>query len=291
MSMSQWMTPDFGRIMMLLGIGMFSISMFIGLLASRIRRSFKPFSKRAIWYLLISMLVMCVIALLAAIKPFNTYSGNYITSQFLMMAAGALHLYCMEKKLSWGNDHAFWPDFLYTFLLMLAGGICYALVYRLVNKEGLEFYMMSSAIFFMVPLFVIYTFRRAMAIPPKIFKLWFYPVHEPVEDPDEGKLKNMLLISFEFQKNGTDRYYTNFRTKAPVDMELGDLFYYFINDYNERHANSHINYVNQLGQPNGWMFYKKPKWYTIFTKYMDADKTIFINAIRENDVVVCARIR
>ncbi len=45
-----------------------------------------------------------------------------------------------------------------------------------------------------------------------------------LEDPDENKLKNMLLISFEFQKGGTDHCFTNFRAKAPADMELRLLF-------------------------------------------------------------------
>jgi len=72
-------------------------------------------------------------------------------------------------------------------------------------------------------------------------------------------------------------------------MELGELFYYFINDYNERHPLEHIQYVNGPGDPHGWMFYKKPKWYNILTRYMDADRTIFLNGIRENDVIVCIR--
>ncbi len=73
-------------------------------------------------------------------------------------------------------------------------------------------------------------------------------------------------------------------------MELGELFYYFINDYNERHPQGQIMFSNGTGKPYGWMFYKKPKWYTILTTYMDSDKTIYLNRIRENDVIVCSRI-
>jgi hypothetical protein len=142
------------------------------------------------------------------------------------------------------------------------------LAYRWLNREGLEISMMFSTLFFIIPLFVWHTFLSALAIPPKVLNQWYYPVHEPMEDPEESKLKNMLLISFEFQKNGQDTYFTNFRAKAPVDMELGELFYYFINDYNERH----------------------PQWYTVLTTYMDSDKTIYLNRIRENDVIVCSRI-
>ena len=152
-------------------------------------------------------------------------------------------------------------------------------------------YMALAGLFFMVPLLVWQTYLKAIEIAPKIYKLWYYPVQHRAEFlPDDSKLKNFLIISFEFKKKEEDDYYTNFRAKAPVDMEAGELFYYFLNDYNIRHAKSKINYIdNKSGQPYGWIFYKKPKWYTIFTKYIDMDKTVFINNIRENDIIVCNR--
>ena len=149
--------------------------------------------------------------------------------------------------------------------------------------------MAGSILFFVIPLFINYTFTKAIAVPPKIFKEWYYPVDQEIEDPDDSKLKNLLVISFQFQKQNNDPHITNFRAKAPTDMEFGQLFYYFINDYNERHPNSKVQFVNGSGEPNGWIFYKKPKWYSIMTDYIDADKTIYNNRIRENDVIVCAR--
>jgi hypothetical protein len=193
--------------------------------------------------------------------------------------------------MDWGKDkQTFVPDLIFTFIILLAGAICFMLAYRWLNREGLEISMMFSTLFFIIPLFVWHTFLSALAIPPKVLNQWYYPVHEPMEDPEESKLKNMLLISFEFQKNGQESFFTNFRAKAPVDMELGELFYYFINDYNERHPQGQIHFSNGTGKPYGWMFYKKPKWYTVMTTYMDSDKTIYLNRIRENDVIVCSRI-
>jgi hypothetical protein len=287
--MERWMTPDLNKVLMLLGIGMLSFSVLIGVMAKRIRKSFKPFSKRALLFGLVSLIPFALAGLLVATGLFSNYTSWYIFFQALFLLTGSLHLYYMERKLPWGQDQAFWADLLFTLLIMLAGGICFFMLYRLVNREGLELIMSTSVFFFILPLFVLYTWRTAMVIPPKVYKQWYYPVHQPIEDPDENKLKNMLLISFEFQKGGTDHYFTNFRAKAPADMELRLLFYYFINDYNERHPQGTIHYLNDVGEPCGWMFYKKPKWYNVFTQYMDADKTIFTNRIRENDVIVCAR--
>jgi hypothetical protein len=276
---------------MYLGIGFLSFSVIIGLVAQKIRKTFKPFSKKAIWYMVGAAALFALTSLMIGIGMFASYSGYFIFFQVLFLLYGCLHIYLLKTKMDWSrDDKAFLPDLIFTILVMLLGTIVFMLVYRLVNREGLELTMMMSTLIFIIPLFVWHTFQKALEIPPKVLNQWYYPVHEPREDPDEGKLRNMLLISFEFQKNGNDPYFTNFRARAPVDMELGELFYYFINDYNERHPNGQIVFSNGTGKPYGWMFYKKPKWYTILTRYMEADRTIFLNRIRENDIIVCARI-
>jgi hypothetical protein len=285
------LSPELNKLLLYLGIGLISFSAIIGVFAKKIRSSFKPFSKRAIWYLLISVAVFAVTGLFIAASFFSSYNGYFIFFQVLFLLYGSLHIYLMHKKMDWGKEkQSFVPDLIFTFIILLAGSICFMLAYRWLNREGLEISMMFSTLFFIIPLFVWHTFLSALAIPPKVLNQWYYPVHEPMEDPEESKLKNMLLISFEFQKNGQDTYFTNFRAKAPVDMELGELFYYFINDYNERHPQGQIHFSNGTGKPYGWMFYKKPKWYTVLTTYMDSDKTIYLNRIRENDVIVCSRI-
>ena len=80
-----------------------------------------------------------------------------------------------------------------------------------------------------------------------------------------------------FQKKLNEPHFTNFRAKAPRDMEFGQLFYYFINDYNERHPNGKIEFADKNLSAYGWIFYQKPAWYTINTKYIDTDKTFYAN--------------
>lgn len=196
----------------------------------------------------------------------------------------------MHHFLQWsGDESAFWPEVLYTTILGLLGSICFMLVYRLVNAEGMFYLMAASSFFFIIPIFFYHTFRKAIAIPPKIVKQWQYPFNENIEEPDESKMKNLLVISFEFHKQTGDNHYTNFRAKAPTDMEFGKLFYYFINDYNERHPNAKIEFISDQGDVHGWIFYKKPRWYSFLTQYINTDKTIYTNSIRENDVIICSR--
>ncbi|MCC6287222.1 MAG: hypothetical protein IT249_05000 [Chitinophagaceae bacterium] len=288
--MEKFISPELKNVLLFLGIGFVGLSTLMGLAISRLRGAFKPYSKQTIVYLLLYCLGFVIAALLINL-PLGSYSSHYIVFQLLFTALGILHTYTCRYYLKWSRDDSFWADLLFTIVIMLAGAACFLLIYRVFNKEGMDWYMATAALFFAVPFLVNETFKRAMRIPPKVFKQWFYPVHLENElIPDETKLKNLLVISFEFRKKPNDIHYTNFRAKAPADMEMGELFYFFINDYNDRHPQERIVYADdKLGQPYGWIFYKKPKWYTIFTKYIDTDRTIFINNIRENDIIVCHR--
>jgi hypothetical protein len=206
----------------------------------------------------------------------------------------------MHRFLTWtGKEKSFWPEFLFTIILAMLVSICFIVVYRLFNTvttkvgifgiKGFELIMPISAGIFIIPVFFYHAFRKAVAVPPKIIRQWRYPVDKEIAEPDESKMKNLLVISFEFQKQQGDLHFTNFRAKAPTDMEFGQLFYYFLNDYNERNPNSRIDLINSAGLPYDWIFFKKARWYSFITQYIDTDKTIFINNVRENDVIICSR--
>ena len=279
-----------GRWMILLSIGTIGLSTLMGYLIRRVRGGFKAFSKRTIFYTLAYVAFFALTGFCVGLSLFPDYLSYFIFFQVLFMSAGILHLYTMRRWLKWTGPGAFWPEVLHLLVIMLLGAVVMIMTYRVVNREGAEIAMSTSALFFILPYFIYQTYQRAVSIPPKIFKEWRYPVHGKEPDLDERKLRNLLVISFEFQKQVSDRYFTNFRAKAPADMEFGQLFYYFINDYNDRHNDSTIRYSNQQGDLHGWIFYRKPKWYHLSTRYIDTEKTIFINNIRENDIIICNRV-
>ncbi|GGB00723.1 hypothetical protein GCM10011511_25000 [Puia dinghuensis] len=279
-----------GRWMMVLGVGTIGLSALMGILINRIRGGFKAFSKRTILYTLSFVLVFALSGFCIALPLWSQYLYAFIFFQAFYLGVGIVHVLVSRQWLKWMGPGAFWPELLHLLVIMLLGAVGMIMTYRIVNREGAEIAMSTAALFFMVPYFVYKTYQRSVAIPPKVYKQWYYPVHSREPDLDEAKMKNLLVISFEFQKQMTDRYFTNFRAKAPVDMEFGELFYYFINDYNDRHGGSSIRFADNQGDLHGWVFYRKPKWYHLSTKYIDSEKTVFINNIKENDVIICNRV-
>jgi hypothetical protein len=288
MKMERWFSPEMSPSFLLLGLGFLSLSAVFTLVIGKMRGAVKPYIKSSIVYLLVCCALFALTGLAIAI-PFTSYFKHFVFFQLLFIAMGIAHVFLQYRFLKWAGDGSFWAELIFAIVIMLTGAMCFVMTYRITNREGIELIMATSVTAFIIPFFVSYTYRAAVGIPAKVFRQWHYPVNAHIQDPDESKLKNLLVISFEFQKKESDKYFTNFRAKAPADMEFGQLFYYFINDYNDRHPGGAIYYTSE-GTPNGWIFFKKPKWYTIVTQYVDTDRTIFLNNIKENDVIICSRI-
>jgi len=288
--MEKLLANELLKYILILGAGAVAVTVVMTRLIARIKGSFKPYQKSTIIYLLVFVICFAAISLTAIPGLFDKVPTLFIFLQVYFLLLGGFHVFFLNKKLAWVDDKkSMIPELLFSMIICLFGCMLFLVIYHALNKNGFEYLLAWSILFFIIPFFFYHTFQHSVAIPPKIFKQWFYPVAEEIEEPEDSKMKNLVVISFEFQKQTGENRLTNFRAKAPRDMEFGMLFYYFINDYNLMNTNSKIHYANQAGEPDGWIFYKKPKWFSVITKYIDADKTILSNQIKENDVIICTR--
>lgn len=258
---------------------------------SKSKGGFKPYQKETIIYILLGALLFAVIGISSHPAFSISAAANLIILQIYFLLLGIVHLYFIRNTLKMTTpDHDFLNELIFSCIVGCLGAACFLIVYRKMNSRGFEFIMMGSILFFILPLLVFETFRKAINVPPKVLKKWYYPVQQDIEEPEDNKLKNLIVISFEFLKDPYDNTITNFRAKAPMEMEFGELFYYFINDYNERNQNSRIQFVDDSGKPYGWIFYRKNKLLSLFTNYIDGETTIRQNKIIENDVIICERV-
>jgi len=164
-----------------------------------------------------------------------------------------------------------------------------SLQYFLQNKSFLFYPMLMSTISFFIPFLVINTFDAAYGIPPAAFKTWQYPLNEQIDLPDENPREKLYVIGFLIAKKTSDNKKTYFRAKAPESMTLGDLYYHFINDYNELQSETPIQYATDEFDAHEWWFRRKPKWYQS-QKILDPEITVRENGIKENTVIICERI-
>jgi hypothetical protein len=72
-------------------------------------------------------------------------------------------------------------------------------------------------------------------------------------------------------------------------MKLGELYYHFLNDYNDLHNENTIEYAENGHDAHEWWFRRKPKWYQAH-RILDPNLSIRENGIKENTVVICERM-
>lgn len=157
------------------------------------------------------------------------------------------------------------------------------LEYFFKNAKFLFLPTMLSMFAYFIPLAIYYTFDAAYKIPSPLFPVWEYP-SIPIELPDEKPNEKLLVIAFEISKKPSDKARTNFRAKGPETMKLGDLYYHFINDYNDAQSETPILYDG-----NEWLFRIKPKLFGS-QRVFDPELTVRENKIRENTIIICERI-
>jgi hypothetical protein len=158
------------------------------------------------------------------------------------------------------------------------------------NKDFLFYPMMMSTLAFFIPVLVLQTFQAAYDIPEPVYTTWTYPINQTIDIPPENPREKILVIGFELAKKNSDTKRTYFRAKAPEHMELGQLFYFFINDYNELQSETPIEYADNQYEPYDWWFRKKTKWYERL-RILDPMISVKDNGIVENTVIICERIQ
>jgi hypothetical protein len=263
-------------------------SLIVGVL-SRYIRNFPLYKKKALWYLAIMILIFAVISSIPFLFTHQNSMSQYIFYEIWFLGLGIVHCNLMYTRF-WSNESTLGADLAFIVAVWLFGGVGFLLIQWLFVKEELVFYPLLTCMFtFALPTAVYKTFEKMMAIPARIFKWWQYPAYQDVPEVNEDDMRDLIVIGFEFEKQTTDHERTYFRARTPIKMDLGDLFYHFINDYNDRYPNTPIDVMDANGHPYGWVFHLKSKWLGT-AKTLDPDKPVFMNGMQENSVIICNRI-
>ncbi|MCX6252198.1 MAG: TssN family type VI secretion system protein [Bacteroidetes bacterium] len=271
-------------ILLIVGVALYAIMM------SKVRDATKH-NKATIIYALLTAL--CIgISGLTGFFGLTEHPGSFLlVLQLMVLIVGILHSIFLFTLVPWTSKNKFVWEFFYTLIIACISAVLLLLVFTFALKfKPLQYIMLSALTWFFVPFLFVQSYNRYLSIPARIFKKWSYPTGKDIPDPLDSELVSLVVISFEFHKKMNDPDITSFRAKAPLHMVFGRLFYYFINDYNDRHREGPIEFLMGESEPCGWVFYHKPTWYRR-RKYIDADITITLNRIRENSIIVCRRTK
>mgnify|MGYP001294781377 CR=1 FL=1 len=239
------------------------------------------------------LLISILLALPTLLNLFKFNLSNIlllVCAQVFILFLGILHVMLTPATLPWYKDQPFNMKLMFVICILFLAYFFSNLSLSFLVSHDLQIVWYLSLLWFLIPILLNQTVEALLQVPPKIFKQWYYPLNQNIDDPSDEELENPIVISFIFPKNEESPEQTTFRAKAPVGMKLSRLFYFFINDYNSRHPEGTISFLDSNRAPYGWIFMKVKNKFFNLKDGMDPDISIYANEIRENDVLICKRI-
>ncbi len=247
----------------------------------------KAAGSRTFWYCFLTLLISAGCGTLSLICE-NDLERIFLATQVIFFVFGILHVLLMYNLFTWSGKYNFQSELLFSLLVMLLMYIGFTVTFFILNKS-FAFVFSSALITFIVPLLIHWTFNYSISIPPKDYKKWIYPDKPIVSDMENMDLSNFAVITFVFSKKFGDSALSNFQSKAPYSIRLGDLFYFFVQEWNYKNPGNTIEFNAEEKEPFGWYFYIKKSWWKPM-EYLDADLTVKENKISVNAVIITKRV-
>ncbi len=247
--------------------------------------------------ILVSLLYIFVVGIIIGLGGFfankHLLSLTHLIIFYLlsgwMLIFGITHVSLLSKLLRWSEERNFWAELFFTIVSGLVGGIFLLLAFQISGYSTFVGIHLTSLLLFVTPYIFYGIVVFYVKIPVKVLRKWYYPVDRHIEEPRDREMESPLVVGFEFKKKSSDKNITTFRAKAPKEMTFGKLFYYFINDYNDRNPDEKIEYLDEKDKPVTWIFYFKPKLFGSI-RYIDPEETNSFNLVKENSVILCKRV-
>jgi hypothetical protein len=248
-------------------------------------------------YLFVVFFLGAITSMVGFLPMINPQWVHLILMTILILLA-IVHLSEMNSRFGWAANDNLQTELLFTLLVALVGCIGFAIAFYVAGRFVPQPYFMSTSytgllsaafIIFLVPLLLQNTFNMAISIPPERYKEWLYPTHTllPDESIDRTRYAAVTIVT---PKRYGEALNSNLQGKAFYEMKLGDMFYFYTQEWNYKFPNDEIQYLDDENKSFGWYFFIKNKWWQS-KRYLDPDLTIYQNGIRINQIIKGERVK
>ncbi len=271
----------------------FAIILVVVILVLRLLASktpgFKKRRKKYYFYLAANVAIMAIFVAIVYNLKQSSLLLRYFSMLFFTMLMGGLHVFFYRYTFNKFDSHKNLKELVFALITSFVLVVPIIMIATYFNDiQYLPYYFLVVAAFTLpTSFFVLY--KYSISIPVKLYTKWYYPLGKKYDTPKHYELKNMIVLNFMFYKSTKAQNMTSFKAKAPKNMAFGRLFFFFINDYNDKKTTTKIEVTDSSGDPHGWYFYSKPKWYGA-SKHIDPVLTVEENNLNDGDMVVCQRI-
>jgi len=260
------------------------------LFADKVKNFKKEYRFKFFVYIFSMIFVTALICFMGTTRTINDLLNEFVFYQILLFILGVIHTVLYRNYFEKFESKNIWMEMWFLVIVTLYLIIPFLVVYTIFQGNTFSFNMVFALLPFLIPTLIYATFIKAVAIPAKIYHTWAVDLKdgEYPEISDE-EYKELIVITLVFQKSNDSLNRTEFRARAPIRIDFGRMFYFFVNDYNIRNVDSPINMNDESGIPQNWVFYLKPEWYGT-SKYVDPTLPLYMNGVEENSVIICERV-
>jgi len=250
----------------------------------------KNYRKKYLAYIISMLLLFAFVPFLGTTRVITQLLDEFVFYQIAFLVLGAFHavVYRNYFKKFKKNDPGYWSEILFNILVLIFCTITFIISYTYFHGKPFLFNMLASLIPFIIPTWIYVTYLTSIRIPAKYFTTWQFPKEGTFIEPKDEDYRDLVVVTFIFNKVVGSKETTEFRAKSPIRMDFGKLFYHFAYDYNDRNPDSPIELEDEDGSRQHWVFYLKPNWYST-SKYLDPKYPLYMNGIEENSVIYCLR--
>lgn len=246
-------------------------------------------NRKVIVFVLLSALIIGVPGFIGLLG-YSFSSGFFFAYQLLYLGLGILYMRAMLRHISTKlTRYRVLVEIIISLIAVALGMYLFSLFYNLFSplKNGLL--VATSVLPLLVPLLFYWSYQAFLDIPPEIYKIWKYTAGKEELDLDGIDFNRMMVLEVEFSRNAEDEDLLKVKAKAPANVQYGEWFQKFINDYNNKFSANPIAYSDSSSDIYGWIFYVKPGFFSR-RRYVDPELSIADNKILEHKTIVCKRV-
>lgn len=243
-------------------------------------------------YSLATVFLFALMALTGLIEVENPLTF-YLGSSAGMLLLGSLHVWVLSSLSKPEDESLFLNELFFTIYVSFLAGGTYLFLFDYFHRQGYEYVLVSTLVSFIVPFFFYKTFHYLISIPNEEYEKWYFPIDKNFDDDSEDDFedeKKTIIVKLEIVGHtaGDDKTQST-QALAPLRWDFGDYFGFIIVNYNDKNPGKKIQYMDEYGQPQGWNFYIKPKWYQS-PRYIDHKLSISENELTGKETIVCERV-
>ena len=245
-------------------------------------------SRRLVVTLLLSGLALGLPGFLGALG-LQFMPWGYLLAQLAYLLLGIAAVMLLSRHMPEAVTERKGMLVLFGVIVGLLGVYLFQLAFNFFNGLQYGWLAATSVLVFFVPPVFWWAYIAMIAIPSEIYTVWYYPEKAPPLDMYDVDLDRLKVLEVELFKGAADPSPLKVKVKAPPDMNFGEWFKKFIDDYNLKFPRNGIHFVSEEGEAYGWIFYLKPSFFRR-KQYIDPALSVAGNQVKEKHTIFARRV-